>query len=57
MLEIRVPELPEGANASVLSIRFSAGDRIVADKLSSNMHTILVIASVMLVFVCILVFL
>jgi hypothetical protein len=57
MLEIRVPELPEGANASVLSIRFSAGDRIVADKPSSNMHTILVIASVMLVFVCILVFL
>jgi len=31
MLDITVPELPEGTSASLLSIRFNVGDRVEAD--------------------------
>ncbi len=46
MLDIRVPELPEGTSASLLSIRFNVGDRVEAEDCLFEIETDKVILEV-----------
>lgn len=46
MLDIRVPELPEGTIASLLSIRFNVGDRVEAEDCLFEIETDKVILEV-----------